>query len=140
MSEPMQVTDEMREREKLFAAAMRKIQEGVTPVIMTEVIHERIRQEVKWGEQNHEVVGDRGDVTWADILIKKVAATLEGETEDEQRIELIHVAAVAVAAIEAIDRRRQYDARRRITASGMRAPERVPMPRRLGRPTPEGAE
>jgi hypothetical protein len=128
MSEPMQVTDEMREREKLFAAAMRKIQEGVTPVIITEVIHERVRQEVCWGEQNHAVVGNRGaaaygldahllrkacdqavidgNVTWADILVEEVAEALEGETEDEQRIELIHVAAVAVATIEAIDRRR----------------------------------
>lgn len=125
---PMEVTDEMREREKLFAAALRKVQEGITPTVLTEIMHERVRQEVKWGEQNHEFApecavfygvprsGDakkacdaameRGDVTFGDILTEEIAEALDAETEEEQRYELVQVAAVAVAAIEAMDRKR----------------------------------
>jgi hypothetical protein len=128
MSEPMQVTDEMREREKLFSAALRKVQIGIAPMILTEIMHERVRQEAKWGEQDHEFApeyvtfygvpraaaarkvcddaAERGDITFGDILIEEVAEAFEADKEEDQRHELIQVAAVAVAAIEAMDRRK----------------------------------
>ena len=69
--------------------------------IETEVLHERSRQDEKWGEQNHK------PIVWAAILGEEQGeickATLENRT-DEYRQELIQLAAVAIAAIECLDR------------------------------------
>jgi hypothetical protein len=94
---------------------------------LEEVFGERERQEAKWGPQNHEngtgapeqiVAADRarqrceeafsvGLGTWADILAEEFFEVM-GATDDERlRAELIQVAAVAVAWVEAIDRRAQ---------------------------------
>lgn len=93
--------------------------------VLEEVAAERIRQNAKWGEQNHpdgtgqphaahkpyrarkdcESAFEEGRGTWRHILIEEVA---EAEAESDVwrlREELIQVAAVAVAWIEAIDRR-----------------------------------
>lgn len=101
--------------------------------VCREIIFERAAQDVKWGEQNHPSgtgstyewvlsgpaprVGEaarattnrkaqEGTLTWADILLEEIA---EGFTEDDPRLlraELIQAAAVIVAWVEAIDRRR----------------------------------
>ena len=71
--------------------------------IFYEIITERNTQDDKWGEQNH--WPDR----WMTILGEEYGeaceAILERETEQYRR-ELIQVAAVAVAAIECLDRRK----------------------------------
>ncbi len=94
--------------------------------VIEDVKGERKRQDEKWGEQNH------GPSRWSDILMEEVGevskAILENcgpglivtnpvglgfsdvipfSTEGEQAVrkELVHVAAVAVAWIECIDRR-----------------------------------
>jgi NTP pyrophosphatase (non-canonical NTP hydrolase) len=49
----------------------------------------------------------RGEVTWAHILVEEVAEVVSAAATgrlDEARAELVQVAAVAVAAIESIDR------------------------------------
>jgi NTP pyrophosphatase (non-canonical NTP hydrolase) len=82
----------------------------LTEDVLLDVIAERKRQDWKWGEQNHD------PETWLAVLIEEVGevgkAILEmsfpsGEAVDLldlYRLELIQVAAVAVAAIESHDR------------------------------------
>lgn len=75
--------------------------------VLHEVADERVRQDARWGEQNHL------DFVWTAILGEEVGevneAILEGTFGDAPmrhvRDELVQVAAVAVAWIEAIDRR-----------------------------------
>lgn len=54
-----------------------------------------------------DVAAEDGNLTYADILMEEVAEAIEAAVESEEllREELIQVAAVAVAWIEAIDRR-----------------------------------
>jgi hypothetical protein len=85
---------------------------------------ERWRQHAKWGVQNHpdgtgdlhrceaevlredcQVAFERGYVTWRHILAEEVAEAFAEEHPERLRAELIQVAAVVVAWIEAIDRR-----------------------------------
>lgn len=101
--------------------------------VMTEIDRERDAQDAKWGEQNWPdgtgaaipwplFVGDgraaairardaanrrakRGDLTFRDILTDEVAATYAESDPSKLRAELVQVAAVACAWIEAIDRR-----------------------------------
>jgi hypothetical protein len=99
-----------------------------TSLVLAQIADERDRQNAKWGEQNHPDGTDQlgatgherarlvkrlvdesaklGRLTWALILAEEVA---EAECESDPvklREELIQVAAVTVAWIEAIDRRR----------------------------------
>lgn len=74
--------------------------EAVLDLIRTE----RMRQDKKWGEQNHP------DLYWLGILVEEVGelsrAIIEGWAWEKDRDrELIQVAAVAVAWKEAIGRR-----------------------------------
>lgn len=75
------------------------------------VVEERDRQDAKWGEQNHD------DYTWLAILMEEVGEASQ-ETLVEKfgaaanghgnlREEVVHIAAVALAWIECIDRRTQ---------------------------------
>lgn len=112
---------------------------------MCDVSAERLRQDAKWGEQNHPMVWrsrpaksrhagpsacadvgipsaqeaqdscadavTEGLLTWADILVEEVsewveAAAIHGDLSDEARTEAVQVAAVALAIIECIDRKR----------------------------------
>jgi NTP pyrophosphatase (non-canonical NTP hydrolase) len=72
-----------------------------TREILQKVANERIRQDTKWGIQNH------GPFAWLAILIEEVGeaakAALEGSSFKYQD-ELIEVAAVAVAAVESLNR------------------------------------
>lgn len=97
----------------------------VAAEVCTEVHHERQNQHAKWGEQNHpdgtgapadvaqaQAMRDRcdqshanGTGTWADILVEEVAEALAESDPAALRTELVQVAAVAVAWVEAIDRR-----------------------------------
>lgn len=93
--------------------------------VFIDVINERINQEAQWGEQNHpDGTGGRhhamraadakyfcdrhfgeGKGTWADILNEEFWEVLAESDPAKLRAELIQVAAVAVAWVEAIDRR-----------------------------------
>lgn len=103
--------------------------------IFEEIRAERIRQDNKWGEQNHpdgtgddrhllrdvsrptygtlcylareatDAHADAGTVTWADILLEEVAEALSEQDPKRVRAELVQVAAVTAQWIEAIDRR-----------------------------------
>lgn len=90
------------------------------------VRREREAQDAKWGEQNHpdgtgltlldleraEVARERckeaaaeGRLTWRDILLEEVAEALAEADPELLRAELVQVAAVAHAWVEALDRR-----------------------------------
>lgn len=80
--------------------------ETITAIDAYDVCHdvmtERMRQFKKWGVQDHDE--DR----WMVILMEEVgevARAIFDENPDNYREELVQVAAVAVAAIEAFDRK-----------------------------------
>lgn len=109
-----------------------------TRAVLAEVHAERIRQDAKWGQQNHPTwfPGDLVDVTfhhrqaemwkalndqrvntanaagcssdrnsaWDGVLLEEVFEALAESDPVARRAELVQVAAVAVAAIEHIDR------------------------------------
>jgi hypothetical protein len=96
------------------------------PYSLKEVFFERQRQDAKWGVQSHPdgtepspwrlhklaVYRDRferhraeGRLTWLDVLNEEVAEAFAESEPVKLRAELVQVAAVAVAWIEAIDRR-----------------------------------
>lgn len=97
-----------------------------------EVYAERERQDREWGEQNHpdgtgpevvwsytgpasfvaetarhncQLIAEEGYVTWRDIALEEIAEAFAEDDPAKLRDELVQVAAVAVAWIEAIDRR-----------------------------------
>lgn len=95
--------------------------------VLEEVSRERAEQDVKWGEQNHkDGTGRACDVraaedqieacdrafregwgSWSHILREEVAEAFAESDPAKLRAELIQVAAVAVAWVEAIDRREE---------------------------------
>jgi NTP pyrophosphatase (non-canonical NTP hydrolase) len=84
-------------------------------VVLFEVETERMRQDAKWGEQNH------SNELWMAILTEEVGEAAQALLDSRYKVvnparytpdvdahlreELVQVAAVAVAWIEAIDRR-----------------------------------
>ncbi len=74
--------------------------------IWANVQAERDRQDRKWGEQNHH------PYKWLSILMEEVGeaskAVLESELVDYHK-ELTHVAAVAIAAAESLERNLERD-------------------------------
>lgn len=102
-----------------------------TSEVLVEVARERGVQDRKWGQQNHPDIWDETPekiqetrryaaraaqnfrdmnssdqpLDWANILLEEVNEAIAEEGADRLREELIQVAAVAVAWIEAIDRR-----------------------------------
>jgi len=83
-----------------------------TVEVISEVLSERIRQDHKWGEQNH------SPVEWLAILGEEYGEACRGALEahfpgyeitgdfSNYRAELIQTAAVAIAAVECLDRAR----------------------------------
>lgn len=70
--------------------------------VLEEIAVERAKQDAKWGEQNH------GIFKWVAILGEEFGEVSKASLEDDSsgyRAELIQVAAVAVAMIEAHDRK-----------------------------------
>ncbi len=96
-----------------------------TQVVLAEVEQERQTQERKWGEQNHpdgtgreidrvtaaacratcQRAAAAGKVSWRHILAEQVYKAFGKPSPDMLRAELVQVAAVACAWVEAIDRR-----------------------------------
>lgn len=70
-------------------------------VALGEIAEERVRQDAKWGEQNHD--DDRWSVVLSDEIGEASKAILEGDTIHLRR-ELVQIAAVAVAWMQCIDR------------------------------------
>lgn len=86
---------------------------------------ERLKQDAKWGEQNHpngtgsasqqilaldarlacDRAAEEGTLTWAHILGEEVCEALAEDDPSRLRTELTQVAAVAISWIEAIERR-----------------------------------
>lgn len=88
----------------------RTIYPAATGLVMDHIVQERIRQDNKWGEQNH------SPLEWLSILLEEVgevakevnALHFDGDSDEirrKYRTELIQVAAVAAAAVEADMRR-----------------------------------
>lgn len=95
--------------------------------VFTAISIERMRQDQVWGEQNHPdgtggyyaredaedakvLCRDRakaGTITWRDILDEEVKEAFAESDLDKLRTELLQVAAVAAAWVEAIDRRQK---------------------------------
>jgi hypothetical protein len=93
--------------------------------VLAEIADERDRQDAKWGEQNHpDGTGHQGDRvmsdylrtrcqrrfeqgagTWRDILQEEMGEAYAESEPANLRSELIQLAAVVVAWVEAIDRR-----------------------------------
>jgi NTP pyrophosphatase (non-canonical NTP hydrolase) len=74
-----------------------------TCMVLGEVWSERQRQDDKWGQQNHNAF------VWTTILTEEVGEVAKEALDDnnqkkKMRAELLQVAAVAVAAVECIDR------------------------------------
>lgn len=98
------------------------------PEVLEEVAQERRSQETRWGQQNlpdgtgnylrytlhadnqRMIVETRignGTLSYSDILLEEVAEAVECTDATQLRAELVQVAAVAVAWIECIDRRKE---------------------------------
>ena len=92
--------------------------------VVTEVVNERLNQDAKWGVQNHpdgtsdywvvhaesakrenEWRSKTGNIDWRCILLEEVWEAFAETDPKLLREELVQVAAVAVAWVEAIDRR-----------------------------------
>lgn len=100
--------------------------------VCAEVMHERERQHAKWGEQNHPSISreftdyvtrmtrfpielearrecnrmtNEGRVTYAHIALEEFAEVIFAVDEKHRKGELIQLAAVCVAWVEAIDRK-----------------------------------
>jgi hypothetical protein len=100
-------------------------QAHVIAATLREVAVERVRQNARWGEQNHPdgTGGEReihralaakadcdaafrhGGGTWRYILAEEVAEAFAESDPAALRAELLQIAAVAAAWVEAIDRR-----------------------------------
>jgi hypothetical protein len=99
------------------------ITEKLSP-IFTEIVQEHIRQDEKWGEQNHPMLGMltsdlclynatiykeinaiEGARSWLSILMEEVYEAFAETDPEKQREEMIQVAAVAIQIVEYLDRR-----------------------------------
>jgi len=115
-----------RKLEPLVAGHGRKPDHLTTTTsVLNEVYRERQAQAKKWGEQNHpdgtggaincvardyaqvlcKAAVDTGTITWRHILVEEAWESFAESDTVALRMELIQTAAVAVAWIEAIDRR-----------------------------------
>lgn len=94
-----------------------------THPVLLEIGEERVRQDVKWGEQNHPMgtsgvheptaesakadckrAAERGEVTWRHIIEEEFWEAMAEEDPAKLRAELVQLAAVAVAMVESLDR------------------------------------
>jgi NTP pyrophosphatase (non-canonical NTP hydrolase) len=91
--------------------------EDPTEIVLEDVRLERVRQNKKWGEQSHDaglwyaILGEEfGEVGKAilDGAFERAEGVPQSAYDEAYREELVHVAAVAVAAIENLDRNRAH--------------------------------
>ena len=93
--------------------------------IFEEIRAERQRQDEKWGEQNHQMLDKRVPIeiikegadncraineserkSWFSVLREEIYEAFAENEPEKQREELVQVAAVVVAIIECLDRRK----------------------------------
>src|ERR1044072_1361521 len=117
------------------------VKPSVTDAVLAEVKAERGRQDARWGEQNHPLIGGAfktrsrrlyaedaeywkrindhrvatNTMGWDSIAAEELFETLEAKTLEEAREEAVQAAAVFVAMVESIDRK--------IAAEGARSEE-----------------
>lgn len=97
----------------------------MNPLTLELLVAERLRQNAKWGEQNHpdgtgspystidanyyrmrcDTAFAEGRGTWAHILQEEVAEAIAETAPDKLTAELIQVAAVVLAWVEAVQRK-----------------------------------
>lgn len=102
-----------------------RVPDPATAGVLGEIATERVRQNEKWGQQNHpdgtgginqvlaadavrrgvQRAAAEGRQNWVNVLGEEVAEAFAESDPERLRAELVQVAAVAVAWIEAIDRR-----------------------------------
>ena len=108
--------------------ATHRIPDSIPNVIIDDLKIERRAQQNKFGDQAgipsgtskvryHNTLGEfrsscdrateKGNLTWRHILLEEVYEALVEETPDKLRAELIQCAAVCIAWIEALDKRRK---------------------------------
>jgi hypothetical protein len=122
---PDQLATEQWDGEPCFTAVTSEITAPAgLPAVLTEIAAERRRQDDRWGEQNHpdgtgiwyadRAAAERtrtnnaaadGTLTFRHVLAEEVAEAFAEDDPAKLRAELVQVAAVAAAWIEAIDRR-----------------------------------
>lgn len=98
--------------------------EQVIQEVLNEVFQERVRQDAKWGEQNHpngtsiaifknmadefrkecDKAHREGTLTWRHIMLEEFYEALAEEDPSALRKELVQTIAVGTGWIEAIDR------------------------------------
>ena len=121
---------QLKERQKDYSKTIKEIIAMLPKdsAILHEIAAERLRQDEKWGEQNHPdgtqkkwaVIADgmrakcqskaeKGELTWRDILEEEIWEAYGETDEDKLRAELVQSAAVLVNWIGAIDRRKKND-------------------------------
>ncbi len=87
-------------------AARHPLHASMTDDVLGDVYAERARQDAKWGEQNHlpmewiTILGEE----FGEVCRAAFEAYWNGQRPEHYREELIQVAAVAVAMVEAYDR------------------------------------
>ena len=94
---------------KQDADCIRRAKE-LMPHGLQDVLEERYRQDVKWGEQNHD------PITYLSILMEEVGelaqaalhARFGGPKAAALREEALHTAAVALAIVECLDRKKWH--------------------------------
>lgn len=72
------------------------------PDIMQEVLQERASQDAKWGGSSHD--DEHTPEDWADFIDERLYRLVTGSKEDARKA-LVQIAALAVAAIESMDRK-----------------------------------
>jgi len=71
--------------------------------ILEEVRAERDRQDAKWGGPEHDDTHDQE--TWARLIDDRLPYPEDANTCKEYRQDMIEIAALAVAAVESLDRK-----------------------------------
>lgn len=110
---------------KSIPAAVEGVSPTELPQAIRDVIIERKRQDLKWGQQNHrhgirpndeteynerkakevfEAAQHVGNLSWKFILEEEIAELFNSAHPEDIRAEAIQVAAVAVAMVESLDR------------------------------------
>lgn len=83
--------------------------------VVTDIIQERDRQDVKWGEQNHtyqwtSILGEEyGEV--CEAMNRVIWGDNKAKAQNDLRMELIQCAAVCVAWVECLDRNKHEKVR-----------------------------
>lgn len=89
-------------------AELRARAEGIRPTVYDHVLAERNRQDRKWGGPEHD--DKHSDRDWITFITKHLGMAVTWPFDEDQfRTQMVRVAALAVAAVEAVDRAKGTD-------------------------------